>query len=170
MILLTGGVCVVAHGGVRGCSGGHVWFLLGDMHGFCWGGRGACVVAPGGMRGFCWGACMVFAGGVCVVFAGGICGFCQGACMVFAGGACMVFPQGGMRRIRRDTVNERAVCILLECILVDCHFLLAIVQSMISWFRRTGKKMFRLHSQEWKSCSLKRDEGRKITLTGQSFQ
>ena len=52
----------------------------------------------------------------------------------------------------------------------DYHFLLAIVQSMISWFRRTGKKKFRLHSQEWKSCSLKRGEGRKITLTGQSFQ
>ena len=30
----------------------------------------------------------------------------------------MVFPGGGMRRIRRDTVNERAVRILLECILV----------------------------------------------------
>ena len=27
------------------------------------------------------------------------------------------FFRGGMRRIRRDTVNERAVRILLECIL-----------------------------------------------------
>ena len=35
----------------------------------------------------------------------------------------MVFPGGGVRRIRRDTVNERAVRILLECILVliDCR-------------------------------------------------
>ena len=39
--------------------------------------------------------------------------------MVFAGGgACVVFARGGVRRIRRDTVNERAVRILLECILV----------------------------------------------------
>ena len=36
-------------------------------------------------------------------------------------GACMV-AGGGMRRIRRDTVNERAVRILLECILVLCNF------------------------------------------------
>ena len=32
-----------------------------------------------------------------------------------AGGACVA---GGMRGIRRDTVNERAVRILLECILL----------------------------------------------------
>ena len=53
---------------------------------------------PGGVRG-CQGVCMV---------AGGMCG-CRGACMV-AG--------GGVRGIRRDTVNERAVRILVECILV----------------------------------------------------
>ena len=41
----------------------------------------------------------------------------RGACMV-AGGACMVV--GGIHRIRRDTVNERTVHILLECILVQC--------------------------------------------------
>ena len=40
-----------------------------------------------------------------------------------AGGACMVvgghaWLRGGVRRIRQDTVNERAVRILLECILV----------------------------------------------------
>ena len=45
---------------------------------------------------------------------GGVCG--RGTCMV-AGGACVV-AWGGMRRIRRYTVNERAVRILLECILV----------------------------------------------------
>ena len=39
--------------------------------------------------------------------------------MVFFGGVCMVFSGGGgMCRLRRDTVNERAVRILLECILV----------------------------------------------------
>ena len=47
---------------------------------------------------------------------------CRGACMV-AGGACMVavgvcMVVGGMHRIRQDTMNERVVCILLECILV----------------------------------------------------
>ena len=34
-------------------------------------------------------------------------------------GACVV-AGGGMRRIRQDTVNERAVRILPECILVQC--------------------------------------------------
>ena len=58
---------------------------------------------PGGMRGC--------SGGACVVFAGGMRDFCRGACVVFA--------RGGVRRIRRDTVNERAVRILLECILVQ---------------------------------------------------
>ena len=37
--------------------------------------------------------------------------------MVFSGETCGFF-WGGVRRIRRDTVNERAVRILLECILV----------------------------------------------------
>ena len=46
----------------------------------------------------------------------------QGACMV-ARGVCLVagghvWLLGGVRRIRRDTVNERAVRILLECMLV----------------------------------------------------
>ena len=45
--------------------------------------------------------------GACVIVGGGMRG-CRGACMV----------AGGMCRIRRDTVNERAVRILLECILV----------------------------------------------------
>ena len=44
--------------------------------------------------------------GACVV--AGVCAWCQGACVVL----------GGMRGIRPDTVNERAVRILLECILV----------------------------------------------------
>ena len=37
------------------------------------------------------------------------------ACMVVGGHAWL---QGGVHRIRPDTVNERAVHILLECILV----------------------------------------------------
>ena len=75
-------------------------------------GRGACMA--GGMhgRGVCmsgghaWqGACMA-RGGACVA----------GGCM--AGG----MHSRGARQILRDTVNERAVRILLECILV-CHFI-----------------------------------------------
>ena len=48
----------------------------------------------------------------------GMCG-CGGwgMCMV-VGGACIV-AGGGVRGIRRNMVNERAVRILLECILVD---------------------------------------------------
>ena len=59
--------------------------------------------------------------GVCdSVHRGGMCG-CRGACVV--AGGCMVggpawLQGGGMRRARRDTANERALRILLECILV----------------------------------------------------
>ena len=126
-------------GGVHGCqgafvvAGGCVW-LLGGMRG-CW---GVCMVA--GCVCGCWGACMVARGcawlrGACMV-AEGMHG-CRRACMVVGGhawllgeGVCMVAGwhawllgavhgcKGGMRRARRDTVNERAVRILLECILV----------------------------------------------------
>ena len=92
------GVCMVA--------GGHAWL------------QGACVVAGGvhgckgvgGMHG-CRGVCMVVEG---MRGWGGMHGF-GGACVVV--GACVV-AGGGMRGIRRDTVNERVVRILLECILV----------------------------------------------------
>ena len=81
------------------------------------GGR-ACVVAPrGGMRGCSGGACVV-APGACMVARGG-CGCSGGACVVAWGGmyGC---SQGGMWDTKRygDTINERAVRILLECILV----------------------------------------------------
>ena len=56
----------------------------------------------GGVRG--WGVCMV-AGGA----------WLQGGMRGWQGGGWLL---GGVRRIRRYTVNERAVCILLECILV----------------------------------------------------
>ena len=60
----------------------------------------------GGIRG-CKRACMA---------AGGMCG-CRGACMV-AGGC----GGGGVCGIRQDTVNEWAVSMLLECILVHLLF------------------------------------------------
>ena len=91
-----GGTCVVAggcmwwQGGMHGGRGGAWWWGVCVEAGMC-GGRGVCVVAGG--------ACMVAEGGV----HGG-----RGACMV----------AGGMCGIQRDMVNERAVRILLECILV----------------------------------------------------
>ena len=79
------------------------------------------MVAQGGMRGC--------SGGVCVVAPGGVRGYSRGVCMVALGGhawllwgACVVAPGGGhawdMTRYG-DTINERAVRILLECILVN---------------------------------------------------
>ena len=107
------GACVVAWGhawlleGMRGCAGG-VCGYWGSMHG--------CreVHGCGGMHG-CWGC--VWLWGACMV-AGG-CVWLWGACVVVGGHAWL---PGGLRRIRRDTINERAVRILLECILVSCKF------------------------------------------------
>ena len=79
-------------------GGGHAWLL------------------PGGHAWLLWGACMVLFGGCVWFYLGGMHGFIWGACMVFI--------QGGMHgffsffRIQWDTVNERALRILLECILV----------------------------------------------------
>ena len=109
-------------------GGGHAW-LLGDMHGCGGGGMhgcqgvGVCMVARGhawllgGMRG-CWGAFMV-AGGMhgcrgTYMGAGGHVWLLSGMCGSW--GACIVV--GGMRGTQRDTVNEQAVRILLECILI----------------------------------------------------
>ena len=91
---LLGGACVVA-------LGGHVWLLWGGMHGCSWGG---CMVAPGGMRGCSRGGC-----------------------------AWLLRGEGGMRGCSwgghtwdmtryGDTINERAVRILLECIFVSLIF------------------------------------------------
>ena len=81
------------------------------------------ILSTGGMRG-CWGCAWLWEG-MCGCW-GGMHG-CQGVYVV-AGGcvACRDVGwhvwlrgcRGGVRRARRDTVNERVVCILLECILV----------------------------------------------------
>ena len=84
--------------------GGHTWL------------QGACMVARG--CAWLWGTSMV---GGCMV-AGGMHG-CQLVCLV----------AGGVHRIRRDTVNERAVRILLECILVIFNF-----SSNFDKFRHQG--------------------------------
>ena len=138
VILSTGGACMVAlggrawllWGGMHGCSGegacvvalggtcvvalgGHAWLLWGG-----WG--GACMVALGGCMHGCSGACMVALGGHVWLLWGGMCGCSGGHAWFLLGGHVWFFPGvgGGMCRIRRDTVNERAERILLECILV----------------------------------------------------
>ena len=117
MVAPRGGACMVARGGMCGCSRwvacvvapGVVWLLQGvygcSQEGRAWLLRGACVVAPGGVCGCSgWGACMVAPGGAWLL-PGGVHG-CSG------GGHAW----DTMRY--RDTINERAVRILLECILV----------------------------------------------------
>ena len=76
--------------------------------------RGACVVAQGGMRGCTggWGCVWFYLGGHVWFYLGGMHGFIQG-------GHAWIFQ---FFRIQWDTVNERAVCILLECILVEVWF------------------------------------------------
>ena len=140
------GVCDSVHrGGVRGCSrGGHAWllwggaWLLGGVRG-CSG--GACMVAPGGMHGcslggghvwLLWGVRGCSGGhvwllwGVCMVALGGMHGCCQGGrAWLLLGGVHGCSGGGGMWDTTRygDTINERAVRILLECILVTRHVL-----------------------------------------------
>ena len=104
-------------------------------------GGGACVaggVHGGGMvQGVCawWGVCM--AGGACMVgvcvlqggmhgrghvWLGGVHGGVHSGGHVWQGEACMArghaWQGGHVWQILRDTVNERSVCILPECILV----------------------------------------------------
>ena len=105
--------CAWLQGGVHGCQGA------------CMVTRGVCVWLLGGMHG-CQGACMVAGGGGHAWLLQGMHG-CWGACVVAGGHAWLLggawLPGGGVRGIRRDTVNERVVRILLECILVStaCH-------------------------------------------------
>ena len=70
---------------------------------------GAWLLRGGGRR-----AWLLPGGAYVVAWAGG-----GHAWFLPGGGHAWFFPGGGVRRIRRDTVNERAVRILLECILVD---------------------------------------------------
>ena len=141
VILFTGGLAWLLEG-VHGCRG--VCVVGGGMRG-CWGAcmvAGGCVWLQGGMCGCgghawllggvhgCWGACMVARGAAWLQEGGGMRGCqgvhgCRGGRHVWlqgghvwghAGGVCGC--RGTVHRIRRDTVNERAVRILLECILV----------------------------------------------------
>ena len=97
--LLPGGACMVA-------LEGHVWLLPGG----CMVALGWYVVAPGGHA---W----LLPGGIHGCSQGGMCGCSRGVCMVALGGghAWDTMTYG-------DTINERAVRILLECIFVTKHF------------------------------------------------
>ena len=109
---LLGGACVVA--------GGAAWLLWGGLRG-CF--RG-CVVAPGG------GVCVVASRGMHGCSLGGVRGCSWGVCVVARGHVWLL--QGGMHGCSGghawdttrygDMVNERAVRILLECILVFFKF------------------------------------------------
>ena len=103
--------------------------------------RGACVVGGGAGGGGvcgCWGVCMVARGRAWLL--GGVPG-CWGACLV----------AGGVHRIRRDTVNERAVRILLECILVFLAFTLKLpIQTLLS--------VASTHSVFWRASQFQQNE------------
>ena len=99
------GVCLSTRGGMRGC-------------------RGGCVVVGGQV--WLQGGAWLWAG---MCGCGGVCG-CGGHVWLWGEwGACVVVG-GGMHRIRRDTVNERAVRILLECILVCLKFQNILVRAV----------------------------------------
>ena len=102
-VVAPGGACVVAWGGMRGCSGGHAWLLLVGVHG-CSG--GACMVGP--------------AGGGHVWLLGGHAWLLWGGAWLLPGGHAWLLLGGHAWDTTRygDMINERAVCILLECILV----------------------------------------------------
>ena len=98
-------MCLSVHRGVRGArmAGGHAWQGVCAVEGHAW--QGACMV----------GACMV----------GGMCG--RGHAWQGARHTCPLPP----RQILRDTVNERAVRILLECILVYIHVFIFFPNSVL---------------------------------------
>ena len=91
-----------------GCSGGHAWLLWGAYMVAL---GGACMVALGGMCGCSGGHAWLLLGGVHGCSGGGVHGCSRGCAWLLPGGHAW-----DMTRYR-DTVNERAVCILLECIL-----------------------------------------------------
>ena len=83
VILFTGGVCVVAPGGMHGCSGG------------CMVARGVCVVALGGVHGCSQGGVHGCSRGACVVAPGGHAWFSLGGVRGFIQGGVRGFIQGG---------------------------------------------------------------------------
>ena len=113
-------VCPHWGGGMRGCwggvgEGGYAWLLPGGM----------CGCSRGDMHG-CSGGVWLLQGGAWLLL-GGVHGFWRGVghAWFFWGGGMHCFYRGCVRSIGRDTVNERAVRILLECILVNFFIMTA---------------------------------------------
>ena len=105
--------------------GGHAWFYLGGMHGFI---RGVCMVLFGGHVWFYLGGMHGFIGGHAWFYLGGMHGFIRGHAWFYSGGHVWFYLGGHawffqFFRIQSDTVNEWAVRILLECILVKNVFI-----------------------------------------------
>ena len=100
-------------GGMCGCSREGAWLLLGGMFGCC---QKACVVAPGG--GYVW----LLWGSMCGCFGGHVWLLLEGYVVAPRRHAWLLL--GGAWDMTRygDTINKRAVCILLECILVKNLF------------------------------------------------
>ena len=111
-VVAPGGACVVAPGGMRGCSGGHVWLLPGEGH--VWLLQGVCMVTLGGMHGCSHGGIRGYSRGR------GVHGCFGGACVVAPRGHAWLLPEWCAWDMMRygDMINERAVRILLEYILV----------------------------------------------------
>ena len=109
----SGGACMVAPGGVHGCSGG----MHGCSRGRAWLPWGACMVALGGCAWLLRGACMVAPGG---------------HAWLLQGGHAWLLPGGAWDTMRYgDTVKERAVRILLECILVEMLYLPIVASNVL---------------------------------------
>ena len=121
------GVCHSVHR-----EGGHAWLLPGGMHGCSWGvcvvargaymvaPGGACVVAWGGMHGCSWGErAWLILGGMHGCSGGGHAWLLWGGMHGCSGGHAWLLLGGRAWFFRWDMVNEQAVRILLECILVD---------------------------------------------------
>ena len=121
--------------------GGHVWFYSGVWMVLFWGSMvlfwGVWMVLFGGMCGFIWRHVWFYSGGMHGFIWGGVCGFIWGVCIVLFGGHVWFFQ---LFWIQWDMVNERAVRILLECILVWIrlrlllHPLLPLTLCMIFFF------------------------------------
>ena len=123
-----GKVCMAAGACIAG--GWCAWWetsVAGGMHGRGMHGRGAC---DGGC--VWWGTCM--AAGVCMAgghaWKGGV------HSMGHAGHAC-----SPPKQILRDTVNERAICILLECILFSIFVQPSLLHFFLT-FTYSSKKIF----------------------------
>ena len=100
--LLWVGAWLLLEGGMCGCSGG--WACV-----VAW---GVCMVA--------WGHAWLLPGGVWLLW-GGMHG-CLGGCVVVLGGHAWLLLGGAWDTTRYgDTINDRVVRILLECILVSLH-------------------------------------------------